>query len=885
MTIYYVDPEGGNDNNAGTSFSQRWKTPQESYWGATDEIRFIASPDPTLIGSGKVQLLGQRGWTQGESFTSAVFSTTTGASSFTYNGSLDSTGTYYMGHQLNTGDTIYVFDSIYSELNGTHEITKVDLTTFTIDGYTGSTNGSSSFGLGKFVNLSGRRVQLSSAVTENIACFGHTSGWTAANGCSASHDVVPTNNWYALGNTCEGNESDTFTIPVSTASGTLCAYWATGTLNLSGYQQVSLRYRTLGYNSGGHEPGKYSLRLCTDTAGQTPVHSIDLSARGARDGGWVNITKDFGSALNSSIQSVAIYTDYSTQTSYNFKIRNIIACKASSSADSLTHSSLIGLNTASDPDWFGIESINGTRVMLHSCRANSQADVYNYYAEGLACSWSASNNNADIYKRETLKRDSAQVNTQDLSSSTYWFRIHKGTSSYAVPPYFTTFSGGWDRTSMSTQPTGAMSYLDGVITRGTCLEVQYPAYYPKVERLGFVRFYKGMNVQSSTYYPEFNQLAFTDCDNYGIYSQSSLGFWKFVVNHCTNCVYGITANYMKALQVNPSYNYNLPCAYADRDFFKIRSTCNSGEALRLEYMYGYTPFKSLYLSHTRNRALVLAYNSLATAIEAETLNVSYNGSNMGVLGNDSSGYIFHTVDAKQTSPVFQANSGNFTIGSIDNQIQFAPGLCHPGENAGNYNYSLNVSGGKLTTNSGDLDAQVYLTNSSQVDLTDTAIDWAGGSNKFYVYGTSLLRLKNSGGYSVYNAYPNSGYIQPDTTYRHTNTGVSWKFYNAGQTAYTQEILVGKVAVNSGSQASVSVWGYGGGTTSHVILRVDGSNVGLGSSLTNDLSSATNNSYTWGEITVNFTPTSAGFVDVYLRYGDGTSDWNFGIFDDMSATQA
>ena len=72
-------------------------------------------------------------------------------------------------------------------------------------------------------------------------------------------------------------------------------------------------------------------------------------------------------------------------------------------------------------------------------------------------------------------------------------------------------------------------------------------------------------------------------------------------------------------------------------------------------------------------------------------------------------------------------------------------------------------------------------NDSLADLKDTAINPVDGSSTlFSVSGSAILRLKNSGGYVAYNATANSGYIQPDTRYRHTNSGVSWKFYNPGQ---------------------------------------------------------------------------------------------------------
>ena len=72
---------------------------------------------------------------------------------------------------------------------------------------------------------------------------------------------------------------------------------------------------------------------------------------------WRFMRKDFGTNLNSSIQSVALYvdTDNGAQTVY---IDNIVACKASSAADSITHDSLVGLKTSTDwPNYYLINSI------------------------------------------------------------------------------------------------------------------------------------------------------------------------------------------------------------------------------------------------------------------------------------------------------------------------------------------------------------------------------------------------------------------------------------------------------------------------------------------------------------------------------------------------
>jgi hypothetical protein len=55
MTIFYLDPVGGNDANNGESFPDRWKTinggPTAARVAPGDEIRFIESPAPTLIGN------------------------------------------------------------------------------------------------------------------------------------------------------------------------------------------------------------------------------------------------------------------------------------------------------------------------------------------------------------------------------------------------------------------------------------------------------------------------------------------------------------------------------------------------------------------------------------------------------------------------------------------------------------------------------------------------------------------------------------------------------------------------------------------------------------------------------------------------------------------
>lgn len=48
MATFYIDPEGGNDSNDGTTFANRKKNTLPTL-AAGDTLRMIASPDPVSI--------------------------------------------------------------------------------------------------------------------------------------------------------------------------------------------------------------------------------------------------------------------------------------------------------------------------------------------------------------------------------------------------------------------------------------------------------------------------------------------------------------------------------------------------------------------------------------------------------------------------------------------------------------------------------------------------------------------------------------------------------------------------------------------------------------------------------------------------------------------
>ncbi len=411
-----------------------------------DTIRIMGSPAPTSLGQNGV-------------WTSEALQPTRGISGATNATPIEITS-LSAAHNLSTGDTI-VITSVggNTAANGTWEITVTAANKFTLDGSAG--NGTYTASSGSFRLRNNTRVMLASAVTQNIASTGPgRAAWTASANVTTALDTT---------NFKEHRDSDSIAIAAGFTTG-LAAYWATpSTLDLSGYQQVSFWIRQTTGTIGA--AGAVDLRLCSDAAGVTAVNTISIPNL-AVAGRWMPVTVDLGTALgSSSIQSIALYvnTDNGAQT---FLLSNIIACKASSAADSLTLTSLIGKNTTGETFW-GIQSINGTRVMLDADTnaTPTSTTVRGYYG---------TSETVTTWKRETIKLGPAAAASTALQTIQ-----ESGTDGSPI-----TYSGGWDRTAMTTQ--NLETWLDGVNGNGICLSVGSGRSFIAAEKLAFIRAAQGL---------------------------------------------------------------------------------------------------------------------------------------------------------------------------------------------------------------------------------------------------------------------------------------------------------------------------------------------------------------------------------------------------------
>ena len=130
-----------------------------------------------------------------------------------------------------------------------------------------------------------------------------------------------------------------------------------GTQDFSAYQYINFWIMN---TTRAHAAGNFRIALCSDTLGATVVNEIDLPAMQATNS-WQPLSLNYGSALSSSIQSVAIYcmTDSGSET---IRINNIFASNGDLS--------LITLIGKSDDVNYNIQSIDGTTIKIDSASTN-----------------------------------------------------------------------------------------------------------------------------------------------------------------------------------------------------------------------------------------------------------------------------------------------------------------------------------------------------------------------------------------------------------------------------------------------------------------------------------------------------------------------------------
>ena len=888
MATYYIDWEGGNDSNDGTSFANRKKT-QHGFQGVSvtggDEIRFAGKPRQLIDSNAKIwNWFGWRPYSY-SSIGSITYSQTTGETTLGWT-----------GHGCETGETVGIdqnsdLTNHWDRINGMWEVTRVDANTIKLNDYTAPV-GASSGGGGNIRKMKCGVIQLSSELTKEIASNGQRTGpWTASSNVTCTLETT-TGTWSSQVPMQSHAYSDKIDIADGFGTGK-AAYWATGSLDLSGYQQVSYLVRQYSgtrtsQGTGSVTSPNISLRLCTDTTGDTSVHTIPVVTGGDSERNWRDFTKDFGTNLNSGIQSIALYVD-SDNGAQVFNFDNIIACKAKSAADSLTLNSVVGLGTQpNNPHYYKIGSIRKKNIRILMANRRECYYPYAYYVPGGAdlsggvgiARTANTHQTVDIYKIEPT-----QV-VEDMSiepwSSTWgsynpnWF--YMSSKSGVSTTNRLKISGGWDvSNNMATQHTGGYSALNNHTSQNYLMEFSSCSYtefsnfmgvsamrplqfsscsYSSFHKVGTTGIgYYGLNFSSCSYlmgglYAWGNggnqAIYFSSCSQWNNYKEQNVGMTScygaitqsegVVIQYANNSDF----DYVRGKQVSQSYTLNLSYTNGCRIERLEAGDCASGGGS----VQGFR-----------------MYQNTGITIGIATIGNCYYGTYFENAGD----VVIDQLDLYKDDWILANGSNGYS-----SNMQYST--------HNRYNSEAKILGGEW-------DVRPYMTGS---DIKTDGVIFNFTSDPQFQSGDRLLCKNYDGSSGVYKNFYQYGTLEPDTTTRHTASGFSWKIdINSSSASLTSplEWEVAKVIVNANAQVTCSIWVYRDGTGVNGGLRVKPSAIeGVGSSnIDAVISDTTYNS--WVQVSLNFTPTAAGTVSIYaMGYYINNTSHNVWL-DDFSVTQA
>jgi hypothetical protein len=729
-----------------------------------DIIRVEASPSPTSIGNAT--------WNGSGSAPTVAIASSTNATPI----SITTSAT----HGYSTGDTVFICDHQgHSAVNGTWEIVVTGPTTFTLTNSVGTASG----GAGTVRKATNCVIRLASALTENIASHGNQgevggrTAWTAtANNTTTTSST-----------TKQGSMSDSISIGAAFATG-LVAYKSFSTKDLSGYQQLSFFIQqTAGAVATS---GQLQLRLCSDAAGVTAVNTFNIPALGTLNN-WHVFTVDLGTNLGSSIQSVALYaaSDLGAQT---VLLSNIIACKASSSADSLSLTSLIGKNTTNE-SWYPIESIVGTRVIIDGRLSNNPTvSTVGNFSKG----YYGTTETITTYKRETIK-------TPPQSAAANGVHIINDSASHFVPCL--TIVGGYDRTNMSTQ-TG-ITFFDGQNGLGYGISSGSRASW-SFKKLGFVR-YDRVSV-TNTGFTCFKDFYVIGCSNQ-FDSPTATQFCKFENVFCNNNFIGMNAD----------FGFNV------HKFTNCYFLSNNNSALRL----------STYNNVVWNNCSFNNNGGIAILSAGGGTNNTWNNCSF----HNNQGEAYRTQGVSSNDVFNNCTTSNISV----------------------YNAFFSFGG------------SIYLNNCLINESSEFGF-YGGGNGR--IYCTTHDNTSNN-----WFIYTDFGLIRPQTSVRYSNTGYAWSLAPTSdyrRDNYPLDFPISQIAVSANSVVTIKAWMRRTSTGLIFRLRVKGGQI---AGVTNDvISYMTAAADTWEQVSLSFTPTEAGVVELLAECWGGST--YTGYIDELSIIQ-
>jgi len=874
MTVYYVDFSGSAGSGNGSSFANRASLIKNISHGTltagTDEIRCKGNP-VTSLGTAKIINLGRDYPSYGSEYLSG--------SDLNY---VNSTGeTYWTDDGWQTGDRIFILEDTVAaatsqpSLAGIHTIT-IDSNynnRVKIDGYTASSTTSGSGGNLRYCAINSDIFELNTSnLTREIASmeFGRTA-WTGVSGVTTSIDVHYGNNSFSDYVSSLFSGSDKISVPTSQSVGKIAHYQLPSTLDLSGYQQLSFMCR-VGTSSNGDISFSTpdTIRLCTDTGGNTSVHTASINIRNAGGTWWIASVTDFGANMNSSIKSIALYREASQSSEVTYRFQNFIACKDSSSADSITHQSLVGLNDTI-PIWYNVAFIKGDLVCVKGMD-NYRGNKAGFYNGGWGVKWTKSGNSVDMYKVEPFLPTGATSDSQIMDE------IDSTTGSY-TDNNFVTVSGGWNATDMSSKSGVTIIQGNG---RGTGIEAYnetkfelkdlfwhsfwqvrlYYSYHIKITDCGIAHLHNTSSMSMRTLWGtrglKFNYLnGFRSYLYFDYFSQASAAVASdFNFNYCGFGAYGYVYFDMEA----NAGTHN----YADHKNFLINNfDASPTQAYDVARFYDFDLVQiNEFKTQGGGRNATPSFYDTKKATFA-SVNVTSNFD----IGSDTE----IRIDSFTHTLALDANNPTTSVGKLVGGYQYGIALDYSG------NKDFYIGGGSLM---GEVE-----TEGSAIKLNGLTKTGYGSVRKSS--SSSPVFWRNFNGTSGdQRSYYSAHLITHDSSTVHTAGGKSLKAQVLSTSASADTVPLGSIMVNGGTAVTISIYVYITGSNEQVTLSAKLAPwLGLSAdqTVTADTSSGTSQN-TWTQITKTFTPTAAGKIDIVLDLSNNSTS-SVMFVDDFGVSQA
>lgn len=652
-----------------------------------------------------------------------------------------------------------------------------------------------------------------------------------------------------------GTKSSANSIAAAFTTG-LVSYFALGAAkDYSGYQGITLWVMV---QTAVLAASTLSIRLCSDVAGVTTVDTLAIPAITALDC-WVPVYINKGSALGASIQSIALYADLDPGTTIVY-LDNISTTKAVG-ADCLHLRTLIGKNTANEL-WWGLREINGTALTI-------DGTPYNYFGSNQRVGRGYWGTTETV---TTYIRDVIVAPQFGPSGGNFALIQESGTAGNLI-----TYSGGWNRTDMTTQTLE--TWVDGSGGWGTFWNTNAKDFI-HMDLINGVRWSFGLYHEATGVGCTFGTVKMGHCSSIGIYfraggiaSAAELTGYVSGGNAVESFVpASLTLTLLRSISsgLSGSTTSGFGPSYWEKctvTTLEIRNAAWHGILPGSGASLSHSTFGTITVSDCAQIGLIFgasSTNNLRVGTATSTSNGNQGCSLAAVSGRVIIDSLTCTNNGGEALIGGTLKGGYVTIASL----------------------TTSGSGAALGISLGAFDGITEILKSSIAE--GTKVGGGAATLSANPYGRVTLRdyLGTVGDHrSWVGGAISHGTLVSETSVRHTASGLAWKlspthvFIDSLMPLRVPLITV-RVAANL--LVTIRLWMRRTNTSLAGKLYCRGGQLtGIPADVESSISAAAN---TWQEVTVTFTPTQAGTVDLEVLAYDGGSV-NSLYFDDLTVLQA